>query len=553
MDFLDKLNVNQVVNLYVMYNEVFLVCLRDKDFDSAKKCFLKIIKYFDVVCKVGQMSESELLTFVDDFEKTKQKAQQELKVESFEYEDAKPDAFENFLMTEDLPTAFEKIAQGLSSMGAHVSAVNFLNDAVSLNPTKYENYILLGDYNLNIKDYKQALICYHNYTQYCQNNPKVYDNMGILYSKIDRYAYFDEKFACFNKALELDPNYKDALRHLAILYRNSGDNQKCLEIYGEIIKLNPTNDDYFNYSLQNLHMGNFEEGLKYYGYRFLREQKPTIYPHLDKPKWDGAVELSDKTLLVHFEQGFGDSIQFFRYLLQVKAKYIIFRVQDALVDLFKTNTVDLPNIEVIGKSNSIEKLEYDYHVPLADLLSIFGARIDNIILPEAYLKADENLSKQYKENFFNNDCFKIGISWQGAKGGNPYRDVSLTSLLPLAKLKNVKLYSVQKEVGDDFKNLQAQGIEIVDLGSGFRDFSDTAATVASLDLVISCDNVITNLAGAMGKKTFLLLNKDSDWRWFTDEHKSPWYDSVKIFKKQDENDAWDITVQNAVDEILKLM
>lgn len=135
------------------------------------------------------------------------------------------------------------------------------------------------------------------------------------------------------------------------------------------------------------------------------------------------------------------------------------------------------------------------------------------------------------------------------KLGNPYRNVPLKYFYPLAKLENVKLYSFQKSFGSEQLKQLPDNVEIIDLGKTFNNFSDTAAAMANLDLFVTSDNGVFNLAAAMGIKTHLLLNKFSEWRWFFEEEVNPWYSNVKIFKKQNETDCWSILMERIIEEI----
>lgn len=399
------------------------------------------------------------------------------------------------------------------------------------------------------QEYFKAIVYYERYIEINPNNANVYNTLGYIYKKIaGTYENLDLQIENFEKAVELDPEHDLALRNLALTYPRVERYQEALECFKKLFKLAPVMDDYVTYAYQNIRLGNFEEGWKYLEYRFIKEYMPTKYPQFGVPRWEGQ-EILDKILLVQYEQGFGDSIQFCRYIDQIKAnaKKIIFRVQDELVELMK---ISLPDIEIIGNSANLDEIEFDYHVPLLSLLYVTKARIDNIPFSDGYIKADENKIARFKKEFFDNDCFKIGISWNGTQWGNVSRDIPLKCFYPLTKFKNVKIYSLQKGFGALQLEDLPKDIEIIDLGKTFNDFSDTAAAMANLDLFITSDNSVFNLAGSMAKKTFLLLNKDSEWRWFFDEEKTPWYDSVKIFKKQNELDDWDWQMQKVI-EIVK--
>lgn len=516
MDFLSKLDSNQITDLCEMYNELFLLFLKKNEYDTAQKCFTKVKKYSNI-------SFDESINVEND------------NIEKLFEQDKK------------LSEIFEEISSALAQLGAYESAIKFLAHAINIDNSNPQNYILLGDYYAETKNYQAAIDSYEKYVSQNQDYPEVYNALGIAYSMLKKYANLEKQKEYFEKAIELSPDYQDAIRNLAITYREMGNHDKCLEYFEKALALNPTGDDYFSYGTELLRTGDFKKGLKYFEYRFSKETDPNPYPNMLKPRWDGKTDLSDKTLLVQCEQGYGDSIQFGRYLNFIKAKKVIFRVHHRLVDLFKSN---FPQIEIVSKKNPIEDLNFDYHIPLLSLLEVLGVNANNIPLAQGYLNAEDRKIEEFKQKYFNNGCFKIGISWRGGIWGNKYRHIGLEDLYCLTKLPNTKIYSLQNDPEKDIEKALQNGVEIINIGSNFESFSDTAVAIENMDLIISIDNVITNLAGAMGKKTFMLLNTNSDWRWFLNEHQTPWYDSIKIFKKCNENDDWTETIKNTINEII---
>jgi len=399
------------------------------------------------------------------------------------------------------------------------------------------------DYVTAIVYFEEALKLNSNDANLCNTIAFMYKNVGYKHQNLDKQIYYLEK------AVELDPNHLQAIRSLAVTYPLADRNQEAVEYFHKLFELGAVPDDYMAYSQLKIQLGDFKEGWKHYDSRFSIAYNPHEYPEIDKPKWEGQV-ISDKTLLVHYEFGFGDSIQFSRYIEQAKplAKKIIFVVQDSLVDLFKNN---LKDIEVVGFSTQLEELSFDYYIMLMSMPYVLNATVENIPSSVPYFIADEKKIQEYKDKFFDNDCFKIGISYNGSKFGNAFRDMLLKDFYPLTKIKNVKIYSFQKGFGSDQLYDLPEGIEIIDLGQTFDDFSDTAAAMANVDLFVGSDNGVFHVAAAMGKKTFLLLSKYSEWRWFYDEETTPWYDSVKIFKKQSEDESWDLQIQRVVEVLTK--
>lgn len=406
----------------------------------------------------------------------------------------------------------------------------------------------LGQESFKKKDYIVAIAYFNKYIEINPNNADIHNMIGYIYQKISgKYENIDNQIESFEKAIELEPNHKFALRNLALAYSLADKTEEAVDCFKKLLKLDFIIDDCMAYAYLQIQLKNFQEGWKFYENRFDKYKESMHYPKMDEPKWEGQ-EISDKTLLIHYEQGYGDSLCFCRYIEQVKpfAKKIIFRVQDELVDLLKLN---LSNVEVVGISKPLEEIDFDYQVALMSLMYLLKARVDNIPQAEGYIKADEKKAEAYKKEFFDNDCIKIGISYNGAKGGNRRRDIALKYFYPLTKLKNVKVYSFQKGFGSEQLEELPSDVEIVDLGKTFNDFSDTAAAMANMDVMVMSDSGVFNLAAAMGKRIFLLLNKYAEWRWFLDEETTPWYDSVRLVKKQAESQSWDELIQKVINNL----
>ena len=386
------------------------------------------------------------------------------------------------------------------------------------------------------KHYPEAIIYFKRYLAIDDTNASIYNFLGYVYKKFSKFQNLDKQIGYYEKALEISPDYIQALRNLALTYPHVGRYEDSIKCFHKLFELGPVADDYVAYGCLMLRLKNFDEGLKNYEYRFQKVVTPVEYPKFNEPKWEGQ-KIPDKTLLVNFEQGYGDSLQFCRYLPLLKnyADKVIFKVQNELVDLIKIN---FPEIEVVGSSVAYKDLSFDYHISLMSIPYALKANFENIPLTEGYIKADKTKAKEYKKEFFDNDKLKIGISWNGSRMGNVARNINLEYFYPLAKMENVQVYSFQKGFGSEQMNSLPSGLKIINLGKNFNDFFDTAAAMANLDLFVTSDNSLLNLAGTMGVKTFLLLNKHSEWRWFLEDEVNPWYSNVKILKKENERDSW---------------
>lgn len=409
---------------------------------------------------------------------------------------------------------------------------------------KIENLFKSGDKYYRDENFAKALECFATYIEKRPNDALVLNMIGHLHKKLYGIESLDEQISYYKAALEVNPNYRSAVRNLLLAYIRAEKYEEAFKCFQKLFELDPLADDFCLYGTLKLKFGDFDEGWKYYEYRFAKGYGKTEYPKIIQPRWSGE-DISDKIILVNFEQGYGDSLQFCRYLHKLKqlAKKIIFRVQDSLVDLFRIN---FEGIDVVGESTLIESLHFDCHIPLLSLMFVMREQKGNIPFTTGYLKADTVKAEEYRKKYFDNSNLKIGIVWNGMSSGNRHRNVPLDTFFALAELENVKLYSLQKGEGVEKLKKMPTGLEIIDLGSTFRDFSDTAAAMQNLDIFITSDNSVFNLAGAMGKKTFVMLNKNSEWRWFLEDDRCSWYDNVKIFKKKRENDSWDFLMKEII-------
>ncbi|MDD3419901.1 MAG: tetratricopeptide repeat-containing glycosyltransferase family protein [Candidatus Gastranaerophilales bacterium] len=553
-----QLNLDGIKYLAITHHDLAMMHYSKDEKDKALFYFQEAIKYFDKIYieisasyKVNETVLADLKTQINGVRNRIIEISCEL-AQSNQENEQYPKAIEHYstaiYYSPDNAELYYNLGKCVYATGAYNSALLLLDRALQISQSVFDAYRVIGDiYVYNIQNPQKAIEYYEQYINFNGSNGLVYNMLGHLYEKIGKYQNIEKQVAMFEKCTELMPDFKCGIKNLALVYPRIGKNEQAIACYHKLFKLGPTMDDRFDYACLKIKMGDFEQGWKYYEYRFQKENGPTHYPQIKKPKWQGE-KIPTKTLLVQYEQGFGDSIQFFRYLPQIKplVSKIIFRVQNDLVDLFKINSSD---IEIVGMDTPLEAIKFDYHTPLMSLPHILKIKKDDIPSTQGYIKADANKAQEYKKKVFNHDSLKIGISFQGSKDGNERRNIPLETFYPLTQLSGVKVYSFQKGFGSEqLQNLPAD-VQMIDLGTGFRDFSDTAAALSNLDLFVTSDNGVFNLAASMGVKTFLLLNQDSEWRWFFDEEKTPWYDSVKIFKKQNEEDDWSLLMQKVVDEI----
>lgn len=352
----------------------------------------------------------------------------------------------------------------------------------------------------------------------------------------------------FKKAYSLDKQVLYA-KNVTIMAGKSFDNETSNYYWNEIINNFPmSNDDKYDYAAHCLKTADFDNYHKYFDARFKKENNATPFPKIDKPFWNGQDDISDKILLVHHEQGFGDTFLTYGYIPRLieKCKKIIFVVQDSIEPLLKNNEY---GIEILKHSEvDLEGLVFDYYIPSMSIATTLKYTRENIGVGGGYIKANSELVKEFKEKYFQNNKFKIGISCSGNRIGNKTRDVAISELLELDNLENVELYYINKDA-DEKSFEKFVNNKINNIAKDFRNFADTAAAIENLDLVLCTDNGLLNLAGALGKKTFALFNYDREFRWFDLSGENVvYYDSVKPFLNNSIDD-WQSSIQKAIDEI----
>lgn len=435
--------------------------------------------------------------------------------------------------------------------------IEFLHYIESVSKSNNEINKFIAEAYHNKEDYYKAV---EYLDKYLNNKKSVsaeeYNLQGCYYNNLYSDSSKDiedakKSLKAFQKAITIKTT-KTFLKNITIMASKCNEYEIGKKAWDEIKKsYTMTNDDKYDYAAFCLKHENFEEWHEYFEARFNKENNSTIFPKLTKPKWNGKKDLSNSTLLVYYEQGFGDSFLMYGYLprLVKLAKHVIFVVQESIYPLLKDNEY---GIEVLPSGTDISKIKYDYYIPSMSIPIVLKYDRSNLSVGEGYIKADKKLVADYKSKYFSNDKLKIGISLSGSSVGDKNRDITPNNLVLLDKLENVELYCITKDIEDKdfdcFKNNK-----VINIAKTFKDFSDTAAAMENMDVIISADNVLLNLAGALGKKTFGLFNWANQFRWFdlTGED-TVWYTSVKPFVN-DKMNNWEYSVSNIVKELKKLI
>ncbi len=391
-----------------------------------------------------------------------------------------------------------------------------------------------------------------HYGKALEINPKLFQtkcNLGGLLRKMGR---LDESIEWLQSAVEQKSDCAEALCNLGNTYGDLGESQSAMECYRKAILCQA---DYtqarLNRAIGLLRREDFGEGWMEYEWRWKLKECPRR--NFGKPRWDGRELKENEVLLVHAEQGLGDTLQMVRYIKQLKSRgtRIVLECQKALVPFLTLNEV-ADTVLPIGDKYP----EYDFQIPLMSLPSLLFDELGFAADPAPYLRASEELSQQWEHRLKDISGRKLGIFWQG----NPdfkqdqFRSIPLETYSPLAKIPGVQLISLQKGKGTE----QVENFSVPDALHCFEDldadkgaFMDSAAIMPHLDLVVTSDSAVAHLAGSLGITTYLLLPFASDWRWFVDREDSPWYPSLQLVRHR-RGQSWQEAMSRVVEAIQAL-
>lgn len=356
------------------------------------------------------------------------------------------------------------------------------------------------------------------------NYPEAYSNLAVAVLALGRE---EEAVSALRKSIALDPTFKEAYSNLGKSLRQLCRYEEAEAAYTIGLRNHPGHPEItFNLSLTLLGMGRFKEGWEGYESRW---QMASIKGQNRKPpgpQWLGQ-DLAGKRIFLWAEQGFGDTFQFIRYasLLKERGATVVAEVPELVIDLIRhVNGVD----EVLTMDDPFPT--FDYHLPLMSLPKVMETTIETIPAPVPYIFAPV---EQQSLPEIQGAKLKVGLVWAGTPDhiDDYNRSCPIKNLIPLFADEEIAFYSLQKGVGeDDFRGLIPKHANLADLAPGLENFSDTAAAIAQLDVVISVDTAAAHLAGAMGKPTWLILPYSAEYRWLTGREDSPWYPTMRLFR-----------------------
>jgi tetratricopeptide (TPR) repeat protein len=453
------------------------------------------------------------------------------------------------------------LGSALAGIGRFEEAAASFRGALVLNPQFADAHNNLGSAQMKLGRLDEAVASFRRAIQLRPTYADAYNNLGSALQEMDR---LEEAAASYRQALRLKPDYADARYNLAVALGKLGQLDLALGSYEQAIRLRPEHADAHN-NLGNvlrelgrfdealaayeaalrlrpdfplahknrgmawLRMGDFERGWPEYEWRWRCDDSPPR--QFSQPMWDGSSP-EGRTILLHAEQGLGDTLQFIRYaplvhqrggrvLLECQSPLMLLLAQAAGVDALIERGQPLP--------------EFDIHAPLLSLPGIFRTTLETIPAQVPYLQVDPERVQHWHRELAGLDGFTVGINWQGNPKfrGDRYRSIPLAHFEPLARIPGIRLISLQYGPGTEQLTAVGGRFEVTQLpadADSARAFVDTAAIMRNLDLIITSDTSTAHLAGALGLRVWTAIPFSADWRWLLAREDSPWYPTMRLFR-----------------------
>lgn len=436
-------------------------------------------------------------------------------------------------MTDDKIAPDEPVSPIQAAYAAGVAAYNqgqfeaaaaHLSRAALLAPAAARVQSHLGVALRRLRKPEAAIACYRRALTVRPQDASLWSNLGNAFRDIDRLG--DAEHA-LRRAIALDPAGDTFAFNLALVLRDRRQLEEAQALFEGLVDRNPARADYlWDLALTRLQRGDYSSGFAGYEARWGLQRSPPR--NLPGQKWSGE-ELAGKTLFLHAEQGFGDALQFIRFVPLVKRpdNHIVVECMPELRALFAA----IPGIDAVVEKGAALPA-YEYWLPMLSLPHILGTTIETLPRQVPYLRPPAPAKPLPIPN---GTRLKVGLCWAG-KTTPRDRSWPLELLMALMGDPGIAFYSLQK--GDrraDIATLGAAGL-IVDLADELKDFAATAAIMAEMDLIITIDTAIAHLAGALGRPCWVLLRYVSDWRWFDEPSQSIWYPSMTLFRQANTED-----------------
>lgn len=387
--------------------------------------------------------------------------------------------------------------------------------------------------------FEEAIGAYRMVLTLQPDRAEVWNLLGTVYHSLER---LDEAEVCYRRALTLFPDRVTVLNNLGVVLNAQGRISDAIAVYRHLLAVDGSYaEGHWNLSVALLAAGEYREGWQEYEWRFLKAN-PVATRDFAQPRWDGS-SLRGRTILLHAEQGFGDTIQFARYacLLAKSGGQVIIECQ---VPALKRLLYSLEGVsEVVIAGDPLPS--FDCHLPLMSLPLMFGTTLETIPANTPYLAADPVDVEAWQRRLGPVASFRVGLVWFAKQSQvlNRKRSCRLELFAPLLAVPGVEFFSLQIGLGAEQLVECGADFSIKDLTGHITDFADTAGFIANLDLVITIDTAVAHLAGALGAKNWVILPHVAEWRWLLQREDSPWYPTMRLFRQPSQGD-WPALMDN---------
>ena len=434
-----------------------------------------------------------------------------------------------------------------NSVFAHYNLGTFLNElrrfdealssydrALALRPNYAEALCNRGITLYELGRYDEALDSLDRAITARPDHAEALSNRGLVLTALNR---FEDALASLDRALAMRPDFAQALVNRANVLRQLRRFDEALASYGRAVTVQPDcAEAHFDAALCRMLTGDLGRGWEEYEWRWQTGLARNQKPHFVQPLWDGSTERAGQVILLHAEQGLGDTIQFCRYvpLVAERAARVILEVQPSLHELMNT----LSGVaQIVSRGEPLS--DFDTHCPLLSLPRVFATQLETIPTQVPYLYPSSQAAVHWNERLGPRRHPRIGLAWSGhsTHPSDHNRSVGLGALLPLLEF-NATYISLQRDVRASDAAVLHDRSDLLRFGEDLRDFADTAALMSNLDLIITVDTSVAHLAGALGRPVWILLPFIPDWRWLLDREDSPWYPTARLFR-QNETRQWE--------------
>ena len=417
-------------------------------------------------------------------------------------------------------------AMTLHRQGALTHARILYEDILRGAPGHYDALHMLGVIASQCSQHQRAVELIGEAIAIYPDDPVAHANRSVSLQALGEH---ESAIAHCDRALTLKPDYVDALYNRASSQYEINQLNEAIAGLNRVIELQPHHEKaHWTRSLALLASGNFEDGWQAHEWRHQVPMHRPYYRHFSQPAWRGEP-LSGKTILLHSEQGLGDTLQFCRYapLVAQRGARVLLEVDAPLVSLLE----DLQGVDVVAAKGLLTE-PFDYQCLLLSLPFAFQTRLDTIPSPRAYLHAPPEKVTQWSERLGPRKLPRVGLVWSGSVGhhNDRARSLALSELLPYLP-EGLEFICLQIELRERDREALGAAPHIRCFHDAISDFSDTAALCDLMDVVVSVDTSVAHLGGALGKTTWVMLPHFADWRWMLDRPDSPWYPTMTLYRQ----------------------